>query len=301
MTNSRHRAGRHRAGVFFAIVTAMFLGVITTQAKFVYQHGGNALTLMTVRFAVTSLVVGLILLVLRMKRGSDAGNKNRSENTKLTIITGATWSLAMICYLLSVQYMSVSIAALVLFTFPLMILLVSLFLGTIRFSWILLSLFVMAFIGLGFALLSGQLVSNPLGIGLALLAAVGACITFFTGARVSQQVDPLTLVFQVSIIGLILAVPLVWQNFSLPDAAGYLPLAGATTCYILAIICQFNALGRLAPAMVGFVMNLEPVISILAARVMLHETLGTLQWLGIAMVLAALFLSAKLLTPQPSN
>jgi drug/metabolite transporter (DMT)-like permease len=139
------------------------------------------------------------------------------------------------------------------------------------------------------------------GLLLAFAAAIGATITFFFGAKVSRLVDPLTLVFQLSVIGLLLTLPLVWHQFQLPSASGYLPLATATGCYICAIICQFSALGRLSPAVMGFIMNLEPVVSILAARIWLNEIPGTLQWMGIVMVLAALGLSAKLLPAQTAN
>jgi len=292
---------RHRSGVLFAVATALFLGAITTQAKFVYQYGGNALTLMTVRFAATAIVIGLILLLLRCFAKSRVRADALQGDFWLTLITGVTWSVAMICYLMSVQYISVSIAALVLFTFPLMILLVSVLRQTIAFTWTLLALFSLAFVGLGFAMLSGQLVSNPMGIALALTAAVGAAITFFLGAKISQQVDPLTLVFQVSVIGLVLVLPLVWHQFRIPDAPGYLPLAGATGCYIFAIVCQFSALGRLAPALVAFILNLEPVMSILAASIWLNESPGVLQWLGMAMVFTALMLSSKMLPGETAN
>ena len=53
--------------MLFALVTACGLGAITTQAKIFYADDGNALTLMLARFAASTLVFGLLLL---LRRGS---------------------------------------------------------------------------------------------------------------------------------------------------------------------------------------------------------------------------------------
>jgi len=52
-------------GIVFALITACGLGAITTQAKLFYAEGGNALTLMLVRFVASTLLFGLFLLLRR--------------------------------------------------------------------------------------------------------------------------------------------------------------------------------------------------------------------------------------------
>jgi len=56
---------KRNSGMIFALITACGLGAITTQAKIFYTDGGNALTLMLARFAVSTLVFGLLLLIKR--------------------------------------------------------------------------------------------------------------------------------------------------------------------------------------------------------------------------------------------
>ena len=63
----------------------------------------------------------------------------------------------------------------------------------------------------------------------------------------------------------------------------------------MAIACQFFALSKLSAAVAAFVLNLEPVVSILLALIFLNETLEFSQWIGVAMILIVVFLAIGLL------
>ena len=54
-----------QAGVIFALLTAIGLGSITTQAKIFYADGGNAMTLMLVRFLVSTIVFASLITLKR--------------------------------------------------------------------------------------------------------------------------------------------------------------------------------------------------------------------------------------------
>ena len=103
-------------GMAFALLTACTLGAITTQAKLFYADGGNALTLMLARFAASTLVFGLLIGLARQGFGVA-----REQRLSVALL-GLVWSGAMICYLLSVESISVSLAVLILYFFPLLVL-----------------------------------------------------------------------------------------------------------------------------------------------------------------------------------
>ena len=89
---------RPNPGTLFALVTACGLGAITTQAKVFYADGGNALTMMLVRFVASTLVFGLILLLRKTSFRVD-----RDKRLPLAAL-GFVWSGATICYLTSVEF-----------------------------------------------------------------------------------------------------------------------------------------------------------------------------------------------------
>ena len=107
------------AGIVFALITAIGLGAITTQAKIFYSDGGNAMTLMLTRFLLSTLVFGLLIAFKRRVFSID-----RRQRLAVFIL-GFIWSGSMICYLLSVESISVSLAVLVLYTYPLLVLIYS--------------------------------------------------------------------------------------------------------------------------------------------------------------------------------
>lgn len=278
----------YRLGILFALITACGLGAITTQAKITYADGGNALTLMLFRFFASSLVFGLILL---LRRESPAVGK--PLRLPLALV-GLVWSAAMICYLTSVESISVSLAVLILYTYPLQVLAFALLMRQIRASPGLIMLFIAAFCGLYLTLAGAQIKTDPVGILFAALASLGAAFTFICGARVAPRMSPLVMSFWVNLAGLVLILPMLPGQIAMPQSAGGgLALALATGFYLIAILSQFQALSRLSAARAALVLNLEPIVSILLAYLVINEVLSLTQWAGVLIVIGAVLISLR--------
>ncbi len=272
------------AGIVFALITAISLGVITTQAKIYYAVGGNAMALMLTRFLISTLVFGLLIAFRR--RSFKIGRHQRLP----VLMLGFIWSGSMICYLLSVESISVSLAVLILYTYPLLVLAFSVVRRQIPTSPLLISIFCLTFLGLYLVLSSGSADLDPDGLLFASLAALGAAYTFINGARIAPHLNPLVMTFWINAAGLAMIVPFVYTQFSLSTATiGLIALAAATLFYLVAILCQFETLARLPATTAAFILNLEPVVSILLAAIILQEHLSGMQWLGVALVVSGLF------------
>jgi drug/metabolite transporter (DMT)-like permease len=278
----------NHTGIIFALITAISLGVITTQAKIFYSGGGNAMTLMLMRFLISTLVFGLLIRA----RGRVF---NIDPQQRLPVfMLGLVWSGAMICYLLSVETISVSLAVLILYTYPLLVLAYSVLLKLISPSPLLISIFCLAFLGLYLALSGGPVKLDSSGLMFSSLAALGAAYTFIKGARIAPRLNPLIMTFWINTVGLVMIVPLVFTQFSLSTAtSGLIALAAATLFYLIAILCQFETLARLPAATAALILNLEPVVSILLAAIVLQEHMSGLQWLGVALVISVLFVAIR--------
>ena len=281
----------NHAGIIFALITAISLGVITTQAKIFYGGGGNAMTLMLTRFLISTLVFGLLI------RSRDRVFNIYPQQRLPVFMLGLVWSGAMICYLLSVETISVSLAVLILYTYPLLVLAYSVLLKLVSPSPLLISIFCLAFLGLYLALSGGPVKLDSSGLMFSSLAALGAAYTFIKGARIAPRLNPLIMTFWINTVGLVMIVPLVYTQFSLSTASsGLIALAAATLFYLVAILCQFEALARLPAATAALILNLEPVVSILLAVIVLQEHLSGLQWLGVALVISVLFVAIRYTT-----
>lgn len=275
-------------GTLFALVAACGLGSITTQAKIVYADGGNALTLMLIRLLMSTLLFGILLWFRR--EGIGVAKAQRLPLLALGLI----WTGGMICYLSSVETISVSLAVLIFYTYPLLVLGWSIIRRQLIVSVALIGLFICAFAGLYLALSGGEIRLNPGGIMFAGLASVSAAFTFICGARVATRISPLLMTFWINAAGLIMILPLMIDQLAWPGALpGVFALTAATVFYLIAILSQFEALARLPAAQAAFILNLEPVVSILMALLVLGEILSITQWSGVVLVLTVIILSIR--------
>ena len=275
-------------GIGFALMTACGLGSITTQAKIFYADGGNALTLMLIRFLASTLAFGLLLLLKRQSFGV-------ARAQRLPVLAlGLIWSGSMICYLISVETISVSLAVLILYAYPLLVLAWSILRRQLAASPVLIALFACAFTGLYLALSGGEVKLNPGGILFAGLASAGAAFTFVCGARVAPRMSPLLMTFWINAAGLVMILPLLYGSIAWAgDIRGAIALTLATVFYLVAILSQFEALARLPAARAAFILNLEPVVSILMARLVIGEVLSPVQWAGVILVISVIILSLR--------
>ena len=277
-------AGKNfRRGLVFALVAAIGLGAVTTQAKFVYDAGGNAVTLMFWRFVCSVLV--MVVLVALGRKGFAVARSNRWSVGAL----GVVWSGSMICYLMAVETISVSLGVLILYSYPILVMLSSLVSGRLAPSLPVIGIIFAGFAGVAMMLGGGELTVHPLGLVFAALAAAGAAFTFLKGSTVAPTMDPVVLSFWVNFAGIFLILPLLPGSFSMPvGGLGLACLAGATASYIIAIVSQFAALSRLSAARAALFFNFEPVVSILLAVLILGEVLTGLQWSGAVLVICVL-------------
>lgn len=290
-----HMSGlsKRYSGMVFAFVTACGLGAITTIAKIFYSAGGDAISLMLVRHFIATLAFGLLLLVRR-----DRFSVDKPQRLPLLLI-GLAWSGGMICYLSAVETLSVSLGVLIFYTYPLLVLAWSILNRQLKASPALIGLFIGAFVGLYLALSGSEIKVDNNGVLFAVAASCGAAFTFICGARVAPTLSPLLMTFWINAAGLLLITPMLLDGISIPFVTdGMIALAAATLFYLVAILSQFEALARLPAARAAFLLNLEPVVSILLAYLVLDEILSLMQVSGVIMVIAVIILSLRY---QPSN
>ena len=284
-------------GILFALLTAVSFAGLTTLAALYYSDGGNVLTFLLFRFAFAALV---LLAILRPRALPEIPRKRFLQLLAL----GLCWSLSITCYLASVHYIAVGIAALILYTFPILVLAMSLAARELDSSAALWAVFLTAFAGLTLMLLPALGEFHRIGLLFAFAAATLFAATFFTGARISRGLSARVIVLWITLVGLALIAPAVWLSgaFAMPATTnGWIYLGSATVLYLIGIVSQFSALARAGAAQVSMVMNTEPVVSVALAAVFLGERMSPLQWLGAAAVLAALLCSHRVMSASASR
>lgn len=269
--------------------SAVFFSLITTFSKLAYQADATPLALVWIRFAAFVVLVGGVQALMRRPF------RLPRRNLVATLPMAVGMMMMSVGYLSSVVYIKVSLAVVLLYSFPLMVGILATVSGRERIRPLKALALLVAFGGLVMAvgLDGGGL--DWRGVALALVAALGVAGTMTFGGPYLEGVDSLAVNIWTNLWMLLVMTAYlpIWGGAHLPTGTeGWIGLSGATLCYILGFVLLFAAMKLLPPSQTAVMMNIEPVVSTVAATLALGEMTGVLQWLGIAIMLTALCFSA---------
>jgi drug/metabolite transporter (DMT)-like permease len=277
-------AGPIWLGTALIAITAVSFGLITTASRFAYAAGSNPETLLLLRFSCFSLA----MLPVQRWRGVSLAMPAGGLMPSL----GLAFFLAAMSafYLSSVAFIPVSLAAVLLYTFPFIVALLSLALGRERMTLAKAAIMAAAFAGVTLAVGIDRAIFDARGIALALLAALACAGAIVAGNGWMRRFDPLQLTFYAGLwpVPFIAGYLLVSGRFHL--AASPIGIAGmvaATLLFALANACWMLGMRILPPIRTSLIMNLEAPTTIAAGALLLGEPLGWRQLSGAAIVLGA--------------
>jgi drug/metabolite transporter (DMT)-like permease len=193
-------------------------------------------------------------------------------------------------YLGSVAFIPVGLSALIYYSYPLLVGLIAAAAGRERLGWGRLAALSVAFGGLALALGAELSVLDWRGIACVGVAAIAtAILNSFAGAALRDR-DPLLMNFYVNlwVVLVLLALLAAWGGAALPHGAvGLAGLAGVCLSYIAAFVTWFFAARLIGAVELAALFNIEPLVTIAAAGLLLGERLGSRQIVGGLLVLGA--------------
>jgi drug/metabolite transporter (DMT)-like permease len=271
-------------GALLAAASAAAFGALPIFARLAYAAGVDLYGVLVPRFAIGAAVLALIALA----RGADWP---RGGALLAVLAMGALgYTGQSFLYFSALKHADAGLVALLLYSFPFIVaVLAALFLGerldAARVVALLLA-------GAGLAMTIGGGRGTPLGIALALGAALVYAVYIVVGARVLRDVDPLAASAVIcagaaaSYCLLAGASAVAGDGPRFPATAGaWLPVISlALVSTALAITAFFAGLRRLGATLTSVISTLEPVVSVSLAALVLGERIGVLQAAGGAIV-----------------
>lgn len=278
-------------GIVFALISASFYGLNIGYARLASFAGVSGSTIVVYRVVLMLVLVAAAAGVLRR-----SVTVARDERGTMALL-GLTTALVGVCYVSSVAFIPVAVAVVLFYTFPILIVLASPLVEGTRLTPALLGVAALALLGV-------MLVVGPAfqsldwrGIALALAASVATAAQFFAAAR-CRNTGVVAKVFWIHLLVLPIAglIGFVTGELAPPSALALAPYAVAMTIggYVLGFVLQFVALGRITAVVAGIVYCAEPVVASLSSNFILGESLGPLQLLGGALVVAAIVTNVML-------
>jgi len=278
----------NRMGRLLALSSATFLGLNTTLARLAYEGGSNPGTVVFLRIGLAMCVVGFLIVLTRRS---------------FILPKAAFWPVLGVgvavvfqgvAYLSSIAYIPVGLAVMLFYSYPLMVAAAGRIIDNQKIGKGRLIAFLIAFVGIGMAVGPSFNVLDWRGIVLALMGGLGVMITFIFTSSALKHVKPVSISFYSNVFALpLMALTMMLTGgFSAPSTSmGMAGLTGVCVFYALAILMLYAAIHCIGKTTTALLSNIEPLVSIAAAALLLGETLTGLQYMGGLSVVVSLVAS----------
>ena len=268
------------------IISATAFGSAPTFAKLAFDNAITPSSLQSYRFLITFVVILFVTIVAKQVTRPNASHLPRLLT--LAISTG----LSSLCYMTSVKYIPVAVASLTFFTFPLVVAPISHLMKIDKLTQIKVLAMMIAFCGL--CLLLGTTYKLQwIGISMAFAAGLFVATSFIVSKPLTEDLSPLTMaVFSTGLPCFAYATSsIVSDDLTHPqNLLGGAGLFANSICHAIGLTCCYAAIARLGPTRTAVMMNVEPLISVLAAYLVLGQTITIFQSLGIIGVVSGIVL-----------
>ena len=275
-------------GIGFALAGAFFYGFNITFAKISAELGVQGPMIVAERVLVM-IAIGLVLALLTRS----SLHVVKGERVPMALLGLGSMGVS-IGYLSSVAFIPITVAAVIFYTFPILIVIASPFIDKKKLTPAMLGIVALAFVGvvLVLGMASGDL--DLRGVALAALASVSAAMQFFAGTRCHKSSNAAKIVVTQAIVlpGAIASVFATGGVFSMEtQILAALPIWLTIGGFVLGFVFQILALARISATVAGLLFCLEPVVAAITSALVLDERLLPVQYFGGFLVIAAIALT----------
>ena len=282
---------RDALGIVYMLLSGTGVVFLPTTAKLAYESGSDVLTVAFSR--------GIIAVVILFSAAIIIKQSLRLPRDLLvhSIVVGIAGALFVYGIFGAIVSINISLAILILYLYPMALAVYEHLAGSTRLragQWFWGSI---AFAGLALILGVNLEQVSFVGVALAILAMLASVVITVVNVKVSEQTGSLVSnlymsLWGVAIFGLAL---LLFGQFNQPQTTiGWIALSGNGVAYCVSWVAFFSGARILGATRAAMITLIEPPMAAMFAWFIFGETFTPLQWVGFAVVLAALVMFEKL-------
>jgi drug/metabolite transporter (DMT)-like permease len=281
-------------GCTYVSLSAFLFGMVAIVAKYAYQLGMEAKQLALVQGAFSTLVLWVVLSLFF------PGLKSvRKKDLKYLIAQGVLGSgLSSILFFYAVYYLPASLASVLFFTCPIMVILLTVFIFGERVTVVRWTSLLLAFLGSGLALGLGRGTGgarNPvLGVVIALGAAFFYALLNIFAERNLRYNHPLTVTFYAVLFSnisfFIFAWPIPSKLMVMTKTMWFVALLLSLLSTVIPLLLYFYGARLIGVGRASIISTVELPFTVLLAKLVLREEVSLLQWAGAALILSAVII-----------
>lgn len=293
-TNSNRRE-TPLLGVLFILIAGICWGCIGIFVRTFNEAGLGSMEIVALRAVVTAVLMFLFLLVTDREK-----LKIRWKDIWCFLGTGiCSMVLFNYCYFRLVTMVSLSVAAVMLYTAPVFVMLMSAVLFKERITP--LKLIALAATVVGCAFVTGMIGSDVHLTGMAMLLGLGAGVGYalysiFSRFALQRGYHSFTINLYTFLVAGIAILPfsdtagLAAYCLAGPGNFIYAVFSGLVTTVLPYIVYNFG-LGRVETGQAAIVASIEPVVATLVGVLLFHEIMTLNNIIGVVLVLGAIVVS----------
>ncbi len=273
--------------VMLMVGCGLAVGFLPNMTKLALINGGDTASVM---FARTAMILLVLAAYIKLTGGNLLIPKHMMGMACLAGLSAAFQNYTVIA---AMDYISISLIMLIIFVHPFLVGLYYHLMGTTRLTPLRLFWSLLAFAGVGLAISANFARLSSLGLLLASASGLLAAGLVISMVSLGKEVGGLTATFQLSIWTLMLGLVAmgVTGKVQMPaNAIGWVGVAAAGVAFVLAYVWFLEAARLIGGTRASVLSFLEPIFAVLVAAVMFDERLSGLQWLGVLIVAASLFM-----------
>lgn len=271
-------------GYFLILLSATAFGLMPIFAIYAYDHQVSVNTLLFLRFSFAAII---FFSYLFLKKGFVSITKK--QITTFFLLGSILYTLQSSFYFSSIKYIPASLAALILYLYPVFVAILSFFVNKEKLTKFMVISMIISLFGILFVLGTPTDHMNVFGILLALGAAIIYSIYIIVGGRVTLQVPPLV---TSAFIALFAAVSFLIVGLTTNTLQFHFSFVGWLSILCISIISSvismasfFAGIKLIGPTKSAILSMVEPVITIIFSTILLNENMKLLQLVGGAIVL----------------
>lgn len=282
-------------GTALVIIAGMFWGSMGIFVRSLGDHGFSSLQIASMRLTASAVIMALVMLFKE-----PSGFRLKRRDIPLFMALGLLSVLFFsVCYFAAIELMTLSSAAILLYTSPIWVMLLSLVIFKEKFSYKKLLALILAFIGCALVSGIGSGGLTPAGVLVGLGAGVGyAFYSIFSSLALNRGYSPIcvtTYTFIIAAAGswLICRPGEMLSLIGAADSLGLLLLLILATALVTAVIpfmCYSLGLKTVEASRAAILATVEPVVASALGVIVFHEVLTLPAFIGIVLVLSAIII-----------
>ncbi len=275
-------------GLLYISIALVAAATITIITKMAILHGGDPTKILLLRFII------VVLFLIGYMRIKHISWRTSRKNFYGLIGLGFAYVNVSLLFFLSMKYISPSLGSLILYTYPMLVSILSAIILKEQFTLAKMTALLFSLSGCLLVIGTDLTAVDYRGVLLAFLTAVFFSIYIVGNKKILNSVEPIvSLAYMAAFSVVFFALKSIWDGtlsfqYSTVDVISALLLAIIPT--LIGIIALFKALEILGASKSAIISSFEPVVTLLLAYVLIGDRITLVQLAGGAFILTSVFI-----------